>query len=496
MSELLTANQAVAQLYGRDYLLNLLEAFIKSATAGIEVEITVEASQVAVTRYAHNRIHQNVWQANHKVWVRVLVNGTLAVVAANSLEPVVVKQAIEQAVTIARLARAGQTTPNPLKNFAVSSLDSGVNVETGAEGLVIPSSPQHGQAFFSSTLNQTPDQRAAAINQMVEVFKEAGFEGYGTYKNSVTELAVVNSRGLRAYTIATEGYIKALVERGAIEENDALGSGYADQLSRDVTQLDPLAIAHSAVQKCRLNVNQIELPPGDYAAVLEPNTVADMMRFVVLSGCSAQQLQDGRSFMAGRFGELVTGSNINLWEDPAHPQAMPFDLDYEGMQSRAVPLLIGGKAAGVTYDQQSASKVAGRISTGHAPDPELNWDGPVPTHVVMSAGTSSTEELIRGMSRGVVVTRLHYTHCPDPKLVVATGTTRDGTFLVENGEIVAAVKNMRFTQSVLELLAGVEEFGQAKTCQDWWAANGMATNFYYLPALRVVRCTFTGATTF
>ena len=84
----------------------------------------------------------------------------------------------------------------------------------------------------------------------------------------------------------------------------------------------------------------------------------------------------------------------------------------------------------------------------------------------------------------------------DPKRVVATGTTRDGTFLVENGEIVAALRNLRFGMSVLDLLAGVEGQGQGKCCQDWWSMNGMGAAFYYVPSLLFSRVTFTGVTTF
>lgn len=491
-------NESNFTLQGRDKLFEQLEAATKAAPTNTEVELVLEARQVGVTRYAHNRIHQNVSQLDNRLWVRVLWNNILATVECHSLAPAQIREAINQAATIARLSRGGQSSQKAARQFASNTDDSGYNTEPKAENLVVPEAYNDQVSFYDSTAFQAPFQRAEAIATMVEAIKMAGFEGYGTYLNSVSELAVVNTRGLRSYGNSTSSYLKVLVERGSgeSEATDGLGSGFADQLSRDVNQLDPVATVNSAIEKCRLNVNQIELPPGSYAAVLEPDAVADMVRFVVLSGCGAEQLQDGRSFMSSRFGESVTGANINLWEDPYHPGAMPFALDYDGLRSRAVPLIINGRAAGVTYDLKTAARTPGRVSTGHAPDPDLNWEGPVPVHVVMQSGARSLPELIGNMSRGLVITRLHYTHCPDPKRVVATGTTRDGTFLVENGEIVAAVKNMRFTQSILELLAGVEEFGHAKTCRDWWAANGMASNYYYLPALRVANCTFTGTTTF
>ncbi len=481
MSE--SENKATFTLYGRDRLLNLLEDCLKGATAA--TELVLEAEQVAVTRYAENRIHQNVWQEDTRLWVRVEVNGSLATLACNSLDPALIRQTISQATTLARrLPNRGNL------GFAASSDESGMNVEPGAEGLAALSH-ETAPAFFESTANQTADNRAETIGQIVELVAGAGYLGYGTYKTTSSELAVANTQGLRAYAPATSGYIKVLAESGD-------GSGYADCLARDVSLLEPLATARIAIEKCRLNLNQIDLPPGNYNAVLEANTVADMVRFMVIHGGGAQQLQDRRSFMTDSFGQLVTGANINLWEDPGHPGAMPFPLDYEGLTARPVPLVIGGKAAGVAYDRYTASRAPGHVSSGHAATPnQLSFqDGPQPHHIVMQGGTKSVTELIAGLKRGLVVTRLHYTHCPDPKRVVATGTTRDGTFLVEDGQIVAAVKNLRFTQSILELLAGVEEFGQPRTVQDWWAANGMSITNYYLPPLRVSRCSFNGATTF
>jgi predicted Zn-dependent protease len=100
------------------------------------------------------------------------------------------------------------------------------------------------------------------------------------------------------------------------------------------------------------------------------------------------------------------------------------------------------------------------------------------------------------VERGVWVTRFHYTHCPDGKRVIATGTTRDGTFLIEGGEVVGALRNLRLEMSVLDLFASLQEVGQGKLCQDWWAMNGMASTSYFVPAARFGACRFTGVTTF
>jgi predicted Zn-dependent protease len=96
----------------------------------------------------------------------------------------------------------------------------------------------------------------------------------------------------------------------------------------------------------------------------------------------------------------------------------------------------------------------------------------------------------------LLLTRFHYTHCPDPKRVVLTGTTRDGTFLIERGEIVGAVKNLRLTQSIPELFEGIEMLGQPRLCQDWWSSNGMGRTTSYCPPIKVSRAIFTSGTLF
>jgi predicted Zn-dependent protease len=283
--------------------------------------------------------------------------------------------------------------------------------------------------------------------------------------------------------------LRVLVDNGE-------GTGYADVLTRDASTLAPEALANEAITKCQLNVNQIELSPGEYAAVLEPNCVADFLRFPVRWGMGAMAIEQSTSFMAGRLGEKVTGAQVTLWDDPLDESCMPIPIDYEGQPARRIPLITDGIAVDYATDSTTASRRSPlAISNGHATSP---WDtiDPLPEHIIMPGGTGTSEDLMRSLQRGLRISRLHYTHLPDAKRVVATGTTRDGTFLVENGAIVAAVKNLRFTQSILDLLAGIEEVGQRKTCRDWWAANGMESTYYYVPALRVARCMFTGVTTF
>jgi predicted Zn-dependent protease len=114
-------------------------------------------------------------------------------------------------------------------------------------------------------------------------------------------------------------------------------------------------------------------------------------------------------------------------------------------------------ASQVVYDSRTAAR-DGKNSTGHAL-PAPNTHGPLPLNMFLGPGDSSLEKMIAGTKRGVLVTRFHYTNIEEPMRAVLTGMTRDGTFMIENGEIGEGLKNLRFTQSILDALSSVIEVG-------------------------------------
>jgi len=97
------------------------------------------------------------------------------------------------------------------------------------------------------------------------------------------------------------------------------------------------------------------------------------------------------------------------------------------------------------------------------------------------------------VERGILITRFHYTNIPDPRRAVMTGTSRDGTFLIEDGRISAALANVRFTMSALDLFAGIEQLGPQRLARDWWSSNGMGSVVCLCPPMKVARATITGS---
>ncbi len=458
-------------LLGRDAALSVIEDALRGSPAD-QTELVLVADSTDVTRYANSEIHQNVSQRDTRVAVRVSVGQATARVFTNSLDLAELRRTIEEAVGLAKMQ-----APNPLFK-SLPTPDLGYST-----------SQDNPPSFFGSTTDLSAQARAEAVGRVIDAATSERYKAFGTFRSSASELAVASSTGIRSYASYTTAYLKALVEGPG-------GTGFGDALDRDARRIDAGKVAKQAVAKCRANHNQAEIEPGDYEAVFEPNAVADMVRFLATTGMGARQVLDGQSFMAGRIGELVASDSVSIWDDPTDPRCLPLAIDYEGLPARRVDIITNGIAIGPVYDAQTAQK-AGTLSTGHAASPFDDFpSGPVADHIVMPCGTSSIEEMVAHVKRGVLVTRFHYTHCPDPKRAIATGTTRDGTFLIEDGKVVGALKNLRLEMGVLDLLSSLQEAGQGKLCQDWWAQNGMGTTNYFVPGLRFGRCRFTGVTTF
>jgi PmbA protein len=261
-------------------------------------------------------------------------------------------------------------------------------------------------------------------------------------------------------------------------------AGYAEDAAVDHTRIDAAALGKEAADKAQASRNPKPVDPGDWPVILEPYAVVDLLDMLGYLGFSALAVQEDRSFFEA--GKKIGSELVTIVDDGTDPQGMPAAFDYEGVGKQPVTLVDHGVCREVVYDAETAAK-AGRRSTGHGL-PAPNPYGPFPLNQLMSAGDASREQLLAGLDRGLIVTRFHYTNPVHPKLAMVTGMTRDGTFLVEHGEIVGPVKNLRFTQSYLQAIAGVEAVTAERRLLRGFLGSVV------VPAVRISAFTFTGAT--
>ncbi|MEA2662932.1 MAG: PmbA protein [Chloroflexota bacterium] len=451
------------RLAGADGLLTpLRNALADSGLA--EAELWVHRRRAAITRYSHSSIHQNAVSDETHVHARAIVGSAIGATAGSSLDPAALRDLLAGAAELAGLQAPNADWP----------------------GLSGPSAYRPAHAFDADTTTLDALEQAASIAAICTAADARGFRAAGTHSVDIFEDAVANTNGVAAYAPMTVAYLRALVlgEHG--------GSGYADDLSHRASALDPRGIAARAIEKCALDRDRTQLEPGEYEAVFEEDAVAEILRIMSITGLSGQAVREGRSFLAGAIGQAVTGPKFTLHDDALHPSQLAMPFDPEGTPKQRVTLVDRGVAVGPVHDRWSA-KAAGASSTGHAADPARYGRGGHAGNLVMAGGSATRDELIAAVTRGILVTRFHYTNTPDPKRATMTGTTRDGTFLIENGKVTRALANVRYTMSALDLFAGIELLGPQRLVRDWWSTNGMGSVVSLAPPMTVSRATITGS---
>jgi predicted Zn-dependent protease len=263
-----------------------------------------------------------------------------------------------------------------------------------------------------------------------------------------------------------------------------------DRHRRDWRALETDALGAIALGKAERSRDPGEVPPGRYTVVLEPAAVAELVAFLAWLGLGAQSEQEGRSFLSGRLGERITGAGVTLVDDAFDPRSFGRPFDHEGTPRRRMTLIEHGIARAVVHDRRTA-RSAGAASTGHA-SPPPSIEGPIPYDLVLGQGERTLDELIASTERGILVTRLWYNRVVDAKRTLITGMTRDGTFLIEGGRVTRGLRNLRFNESVLEVLERAEAAGREAepTVFDYTGTCVVA------PALKVRDFQFTGITRF
>jgi predicted Zn-dependent protease len=219
--------------------------------------------------------------------------------------------------------------------------------------------------------------------------------------------------------------------------------------------------------------------------VLEPAAVSTLVGFLAWIGFGGRSVTEGRSCLSGRAGQQVAAPSITIYDDATASGTLGIPFDFEGVPRERVDLIERGVFRTAVYDMRTA-KQAGTTTTGHALPPP-NPEGPFPLNLFMEPGDSSVPEMIAATGHGLLVTRFHYSNVVHPVESTITGMTRDGTFLIRDGEVAHPVRNLRFTQSILEALANTTAIGRE---------TELASEFFYsasrVPALRIEGFHFSG----
>jgi len=331
------------------------------------------------------------------------------------------------------------------------------------------------RGYFESTANLTPQQRAAAVMAITGPAERQGLISTGFLDIVVGAQAVATKKGLFAYQTATVSNLTTTVRTP-----DGTGSGWAGAGQNDWARMNPAEMADRAIRKAQLSRNPKAVEPGKWTVILEPTAVANLVQLMVGS-MDARQADEGRSFFSkagggNKLGEKIVDARVQIVSDPASEIAPSSAFNGQGLPNRRMQWIENGTVANLAYSRFWAQK-QGKQPTGFA-------DG-----FAMSGGTTPIEEMIRSTERGLLVTRLWYIRPVDPRTILFTGLTRDGTFLVENGQITTAVKNLRWNESPVFMLNNVEAMSAPVRVSA--GESGDADSPVVVPAVKAHDFTFT-----
>jgi len=405
----------------------LFDRVLKYSTAE-ETEVTITSSNFALTRFANNTIHQNVSEESTVLSVRAVTEGRMARASTNKFDEHSTRQTCEGVLALARLQ-----PPDP-------------------ELLPMPG-PQTYRAvnrFFHETAELDPAARAATVASVIKLAEKSKLTAAGVFSSGSSSYGLFNSRGLSAFHEET-------LSEFSVTMLGADGSGWAKKSSPYWAEVEPAELAERAAQKALQSRQPQELAPGKYTVILEPAAVLDLLGFLVLD-FSGLAVHEQRSCLTGRVGEKVFGDNISLRDDVCHPSQTGAPFDGEGVPRQRVSIVKRGVVKNLVYARQTAHKLRTQ-PTGHG-FPLPNEYGEAPLNIVMEGQRSSLDEMVKSTPQGLLVTRFWYIREVDPYRKILTGMTRDGTFWIDAGQVRHAVKNLRFNQSIIEMLRQVEMLGQ------------------------------------
>jgi len=435
-----------------------------AAADGDGVEAVVQAEHSGFARFAGSEVHQPTLIENVSVFVRVVRGNRVGAAAANRVDDEGLR---DLALRAGEAADAAPEDPD-------------------LPGLAGASALPDVEGYDEETAGLSPADQARLAADAIAGAGDTPV--YGFFTSGTATVAVVTSAGFAAEQTSTDAVALALAATDG-------ASGYAEQTSWAVGDVDPGAVARQAFELAKRTANADELEPGTYRAVLGPYAVGELLQYFAFDAFSGLALLEERSYLAGKLGERRFDEKVSIADDALDPQGLPKQFDFEGVPKQRVPLVENGVLRGAVWDSTSAARAGGsRQSTGHAPPPAFRRWGPLPFALSLAGGEAeSIDELVELVADGIYITRLHYLGIVEPRQGILTGMTRDGTFRIRDGKLAEPLVNLRFTVAVPDVLADVPGLTHETTLAN--EAAFYDERFAYgalVPALATARFDVTG----
>lgn len=441
-------------------------AINRAKAAGVDgTYVNGNLNKVYSTRFANSAIHQNFTNIGSQLMITV-VNGLKNTnVTLNTLDVTEIARSVDYAVKVVNLLPDDPTFPGLLTDKQdYKKLDL------------------NDPKIKNLTADDVADKIVAGINAGHEYSKKVQtVSGNLNFSDGVS--IFISSEGLDNVTpdtaMTSTMNIMAEDESGESRSNSDFGHRKFDQLP---IESEAIAVAERSVN----GLNAIVIDLKAYPAVLDFQAAATPAIFTGFA-LSAQSILDHQSYLIDRIGEQVFSENLSLVNDPHDPgflSSKPMDID--GVASQKYTLINKGVVESYAHNRLTASRM-GTQSNGCG---FYMWGETFsfPYAMKMKPGNKTREQLISEIDKGLLITNFHYSNFVDPTRGVLTGMTKDGLFIIENGEVVGSAKNMRYTDGIIDMLSNAEFSKEVIQAVPW--SMGME-----VPAIKIDSINFSSGTT-
>lgn len=416
-------------------------------------------------RWAGNALTTNGVTRGRSLTVVATVDGAQGTASGTVSRSAVTADELESLVRAAEKAARGASPAEDAQPLVAGGAVSGDFTEAPAETT---------SAVFADF--------APALGEAFARARAGGRELYGFANHELTSTYLGTSTGLR---------LRHDQPNGTLELNakspDRTRSAWGGRSTRDFKDVDPAALDAELAQRLAWAERRIELPAGRYETLLPPTAVADLLIYQFWSS-TARDAAEGRTVFSRpgggtRVGERLSELPLTLRSDPREPglESAPFVLTSTSGDSASV--FDNGLPLSAT-DWVRDGKLDHLVTTRHSAELTGLPVAPEISNLIMDGGGErSLAEMVAATERGLLLTCLWYIREVDPASLLLTGLTRDGVYLVENGEVVGEVNNFRFNESPVGLLSRAAEAGRTeKTLPREW---GDYFTRAAMPALRI-----------
>lgn len=413
--------------------------FINKKCKADDFIIEYHTQNEALTRFADNKITQNVDAVRDIVSLTAFIDGKKATVATADLSESSIADLIKKCEETARISVVD-------KEYMPSLKDDGVKIDDNTD---------------ESVLKMTPDYRASIAAEAIRQSKERGVKVYGTVKGTVTTSGVSTKNGLyKCYKSTDAGYSNTVDVKGEKGNSFTDGTGFG--------KIDPAGDFIRAYEDAEMLQNRAVFEPGRYDVVISAQAATKLFIWLGFFGADRRAVDEGYSPYSGKMGKTLLDERVSLGTSPSFSAAPSVPFDSQGLAIRERNIFQNGVLTDMPCGRYWASQ------KGYEP-----WSA---RNIIISQGAESDEELLKKVKRGFFIKDFWYIRMVRMEDFTLTGMTRNGFFYVEDGKVVSGANHFRWNDSPLRMLHDLGGLGKGKGLINKWysifAPSMMVKDFY------------------